>query len=105
MDGSQASPGDRLVEGVSEAGATPRSHRLAAVTPALGTGLAVLIALLAGLLADAIAPRGPVTTGQGLAVMAIALLAGLAGGCLARTRWVLLPQLLAYAVAVEVGRT
>jgi proline iminopeptidase len=80
------------------------SRRLAAVTPALGTGLAIGIALLAGLLADAIAPRGPVTTAQGLGVMAIALLAGLAGGCLARTRWVLVPQLLAWMFAVEFGR-
>jgi pimeloyl-ACP methyl ester carboxylesterase len=93
------------MDNASQAGATPPFHRLAAVTPALGMGLAVLIALLAGLLADAIAPRGPVTTVQGLAVMAIALLAGLAGGFLARTRWVLIPQLIAYAVAVEVGRS
>ena len=78
--------------------------RLASVTPALGIGLAVVVALVGGLLADAIAPRGPVTTLQGLGVMAIAGLVGLAGGCLARTRWVLLPQLLAYAVAVELGR-
>lgn len=89
----------------SPAVAGPAAPKLAAVTPALGTGLAIVLALLGGLLVDAVAPRGPVTTAQGLIVMAIALLVGLAGGTLARTRWVLVPQLIAYAVAVEVGRS
>ncbi len=66
--------------------------------------IAVLIAAGAGLATDLFAARGPVTAAQGVAVMLVALAVGAAGGALVRSRWVLLPQLLAFLAGVELGR-
>lgn len=69
-----------------------------------GLAIATAVALAAGLLASLVAPRGPVTTGQVLVLMLLALLTGLAGGLAGRTRWALLPMLVASIVGVELGR-
>ena len=77
---------------------------LRAISPSVGLLLGALAGAAGGLVADVIAPRAAATTGQALAVMAVALLAGTVGGCLARSRWVLPLQVLAWIVAVELGR-
>lgn len=83
---------------------TTQGSGLARISQAQGALLGAGVAAAGGLLADALAPRGAATTAQVLATMAIALVVGVAGGCLARTRWVLLLQLAAWIVAVEIGR-
>ncbi len=60
--------------------------------------MAVLVGLVAGLIGGVIAPRGPVTTAQALAVMALSGLGGTAAGMVGRTRWAL-PALLVGCVA------
>jgi proline iminopeptidase len=67
-------------------------------------GLAVAGAIGAGLLSSVIAPRGPSTTTNTLALMALALLVGVTGGYLARTRWILVPMAVAVLIGVELGR-
>ena len=67
-------------------------------------GAAGLIAVAAGLLTDLFAARGPVDAPGGLAVMALALGTGIAGGALTRSRWSILVQLLGYVIGVELGR-
>jgi len=69
-----------------------------------GLLLAIAVAAAGGLLADVIAPRGAATTVQALTTMGLTFVVGLAGGALARTRWVLLPQVAAWMIAVELGR-
>jgi pimeloyl-ACP methyl ester carboxylesterase len=70
----------------------------------LAGAAAVGIALAAGLATDLFAARGATTTNEGLLIMAIGLAIGIAGGLLARTRWVLIPLVVAYIVGVELGR-
>lgn len=73
------------------------SRRLAgAVALAIGAG--------AGLVSGFLLPRGPVTTEQGLAVIATSLLAGLAAGALTDTRWALVLAPLGYVVGSELAR-
>ncbi len=50
-------------------------------------------------------PRGPVTSGQALLCIGASLVAGLAAGRLARTRWSILLAPLAYIAATEVTRS
>lgn len=50
-------------------------------------------------------PRGPVTSGQALLCIGASLVAGLAAGRLARTRWSILLAPLAYIAASEVTRS
>jgi proline iminopeptidase len=50
-------------------------------------------------------PRGPVTSTQGLAVILLSLLVGLAAGYSMRSRWVLLVAPIAYIVAYELARS
>jgi pimeloyl-ACP methyl ester carboxylesterase len=70
----------------------------------LATLGALAIAIAAGLLTDLVAARGPTTAANGLFVMTLGLLVGLAAGGLARTRWILVPLGVAYCVGVELGR-
>lgn len=65
-------------------------------SPALG--------LMAGVATALILPRGPITTGQALTVMASALLVGMLAGAVTRTRWSIIGLAVAYAIGVEVGR-
>jgi proline iminopeptidase len=67
---------------------------------AAGLAIPVLWALLAGWWM----PRGPVTTGQALAVMAIGLAVGAGAGLLLRSRWALLVTPLVFATVFEVVR-
>ncbi len=67
---------------------------------AIATGLPALIGLLVGLTM----PRGPVTTGQALIVMALALFGGLVAGLALRSRWAALLAPAAYSVAFELSR-
>jgi pimeloyl-ACP methyl ester carboxylesterase len=73
-------------------------------TPRLRLVGVVALAAIAGLATDLLAPRGPVTAAQGVAVMLVALAVGAAGGVGVRSRWVLLPQLFAFLAGVELGR-
>jgi pimeloyl-ACP methyl ester carboxylesterase len=66
--------------------------------------VSMLVAAMAGLVTDVFAVRGPTTAAQGVGVMLVALAVGVAGGMLVRSRWVLLPQLLAFLAGVELGR-
>jgi proline iminopeptidase len=70
----------------------------------LATVAAVATSLFAGLLTSFFAPHGPTTAANALAVMALALLVGIVGGCLARSRWILVPLAGAYIVGAELGR-
>ncbi len=67
---------------------------------AAGLAIPVLWALLAGWWM----PRGPVTTGQALAVMAIGVAVGAGAGLLLRSRWALLVTPLVFATVFEVVR-
>jgi proline iminopeptidase len=71
--------------------------RLAAAL-ALGTGLA------AGLFTSFVAPRGPTTSANALFIMGIALILGMAGGALARSRWILISLAVIYFIGLEIGR-
>lgn len=72
--------------------------------PRLAGVAAIVLSGAAGLATDLFAARGATTTGQGLLIMAIGLGIGVAGGLLARSRWVLVPLVAAYIVGVELGR-
>jgi len=65
---------------------------------------AVCLAGAAGLAGDLVAPRGATTAGQGLLFMVAGLGVGLAGGLLVRSRWILVPLVVAYIAGVELGR-
>ncbi len=66
--------------------------------------MALGVALVAGLLTAFLTPRGPTTSANALLLMLLALLAGVAGGTLARSRWILLPLVVVYAAGIELGR-
>ena len=70
----------------------------------LGTAAAVGLAALTALVSSVPMPRGPVTGGQGLMVMAVSLLIGLAAGYLTRSRWAMLVGPLAYVAGYELAR-
>ena len=66
--------------------------------------VAVGIAVAGGLLTSFVAPRGPTTTATALVVMAVALVVGVLGGALGRSRWILVALVAAYVIGVEAGR-
>lgn len=66
--------------------------------------IAVALPALFGVLSGLITPRGPITTGEGLATMALALVTGLLAGSAARNRWALLYAPLAFVIALELAR-
>lgn len=72
--------------------------------PLLRLALAFGLAVVAGLASDVVALRGPVTGAQAAIVLALGVILGLAGGAVARTRWVIVPLLVGYALGVELGR-
>jgi len=59
---------------------------------------------LVGLIVALTMPRGPVTNGQALLVMAAAMMTGLAAGTATRSRWAMLAAPVAYGLAFELGR-
>ncbi|HXV94307.1 MAG TPA: alpha/beta fold hydrolase [Pseudonocardia sp.] len=73
---------------------------------AQGLGIAVVVVLgaAAGLGTALVAPLGPVTMVQGLLVMLLGALLGLAGGGIVRSAWAVVPLGIAYAAAMELGR-
>lgn len=62
-----------------------------------------VVALAAGTVATVL-PRGPMTSGQSLAVLAVAVAVGLAAGALAATRWTVLAAPALWAAVAEVVR-
>ena len=70
----------------------------------LAWGFAILAAVLYALIARWWTPRGPMSTLEGLAAMALGLLVGLATGVLLRTRWAMLVAPLTFAVVFELAR-
>jgi pimeloyl-ACP methyl ester carboxylesterase len=70
----------------------------------LGATVVTALAALTALVSSVPMPRGPVTGGQGLVVIGVSLLVGIAAGYLMRSRWALLLAPLGYAVAYELAR-
>jgi pimeloyl-ACP methyl ester carboxylesterase len=66
--------------------------------------LATGVSALAGLLVAVVMPRGPATTAQALAAMAIGLGVGLVAGLALRSRWALLLAPMAHVAAIELTR-
>lgn len=69
-----------------------------------GVGLTLLTAAGYGLLAAGWTPRGPLSTLEGLAAMALGLLVGAVAGLLLRSRWAMLVAPAAFAAAFELAR-
>jgi pimeloyl-ACP methyl ester carboxylesterase len=69
-----------------------------------GAAAAVGLGAATALVSSMPMPRGPVTGGQGLIVIAVSLLIGIAAGYLMRSRWAMLLAPLAYIAAYELAR-
>jgi proline iminopeptidase len=67
-----------------------RVLRLAWERPLVGASLAAAVAAISGLVAGWWMPRGPITSGEVLATMAVSLLVGAVAGLLFRSRWAML---------------
>ena len=67
-----------------------RVLRLAWERPLAGASLAAAVAAISGLVAGWWTPRGPITSGEVLATMAVSLLVGAVAGLLFRSRWAML---------------
>ena len=88
-----------LAPGISLPGAASLvSNRRLAMAVALG------MAVAAGLLTSFLAPRGPTTAANALFVMAIALVLGITGGALVRSRWSVVVLFVVYFLGIEAGR-
>lgn len=72
--------------------------------PRVRLALAIAVPALAGVLVAVITPRGPATSAQALAVMALGLAVGVASGCLLRSRLALLLAPAAHIVVIELVR-
>lgn len=70
----------------------------------LGAGLVVAIGAVTALASAVPMPRGPVTSGQGLIVIATSLLVGVLAGYATRSRWALLLAPMVYVGAYELSR-
>ncbi len=70
----------------------------------LGAAAVAVVAGLTGLVTGWIWPRGPVTTADALAVMALGLLVGLCCGFVMASRWAALLAPVVYAAAFELAR-
>ncbi len=64
----------------------------------------VLVAVVAGLVAARLTPRGPITTGDALVWMLVSLMVGVACGAIAGSRWVSVLAPLAAIAAFELAR-
>ncbi|HEU4515188.1 MAG TPA: DUF6064 family protein [Nocardioidaceae bacterium] len=69
-----------------------------------GVLVALAASTVAGLVADWWTPRGPVTSGQALAAMAIGLTVGLVSGAAMRSRWAMLLAPAVFVLVFELGR-
>jgi proline iminopeptidase len=70
----------------------------------LGSAAAVGLGALTALVSSVPMPRGPVTGGQGLLVIGMSLVVGMAAGYLMRSRWAMVLAPLAYVTAYELAR-
>ncbi len=70
----------------------------------IGWGTVVVLGALTALVSSIPMPRGPVTGGQGLVVIAVSLAVGTAAGYVLRSRWAIILAPLAYIVAYELSR-
>ncbi len=70
----------------------------------IGAWTVIVLAALTAFVSSIPMPRGPVTAGQGLAVIAASLLVGVLAGYLMRSRWAMILAPLAYVVAYELAR-
>lgn len=70
----------------------------------LGAGAVGGLGALTALVSSVPMPRGPVTGGQGLTVIAVSLLIGLAAGYVMRSKWAIVIAPLAYIAAYELAR-
>jgi pimeloyl-ACP methyl ester carboxylesterase len=70
----------------------------------LGAAVVTALAAVTALISSIPMPRGPVTGGQGLVVIGVSLLVGIAAGYLMHSRWALLLAPLAYIAAYELAR-
>ncbi len=70
----------------------------------IGLAAAVFLAAAAGLIAAWLTPRGPITTFEALASMAVALLVGAAVGLVMGSRWSMLIAPLVFAGTFELAR-
>ena len=82
----------------------PRIRDIVVADRRIAAAGALAIAFAIGLATPAVAPRGPTTIANALLIMVVVLGIGLAGGALARTRWILLPLAIAYFGGLELGR-
>lgn len=69
-----------------------------------GTIVTTGVVMVAGLLVAAAMPRGPITSGQCLALMATGLAAGIIAGFMLRSRWAMLLAPAVNLLAFELGR-
>ncbi len=66
--------------------------------------VSLAVPALAGVLVGIVMPRGPATSAQALAVMALGLAVGVAAGFLLRSRWALLLAPAAHIITIELVR-
>lgn len=87
----------------------PHARRLPFAQRLLGKrwirlALSIAAPALAGMLVAVMMPRGPATSAQALAVMALGLAVGVASGFLMRSRWALLLAPATHVVVIELAR-
>jgi pimeloyl-ACP methyl ester carboxylesterase len=70
----------------------------------LDATIVTALAAVTALISSIPMPRGPVTGGQGLLVIGVSMLIGIAAGYLMRSRWAVLLAPLTYIVAYELAR-
>jgi proline iminopeptidase len=70
----------------------------------IAVAVAVGIAALSGLLIALAMPRGPITPGQALTLMAVGFVTGAVAGFLMRSSWAMLLAPLAFVIVFELGR-
>ena len=72
--------------------------------PRIGLGIAAAVAGIDGLVSGWWIPRGPITTGEALATIAVSLLVGGVAGLVARSRWATLLAPVAFVAVYELVR-
>jgi pimeloyl-ACP methyl ester carboxylesterase len=103
-----------MVSTTTREGALQRVHAPAAERPSwraavrenrwLGAAASVGLGALTAVGSSVPMPRGPVTAGQGLVVIGVSVLIGVATGYVMRSRWAMLLAPLAYIAAYELAR-
>ena len=69
-----------------------------------GIALAAVLAVVAGLLAAELMPRGPITSTQAIELMLLGLVTGAVSGFAMRSRWAMVVASLLFVAAFEFGR-